>query len=227
MNHDVFNVAAKPRQHPPVVWLALAVGVVLFAASWHQLEQRWDAQAQAQEQLRALKKMAKRANAAQPVNTPSKSEAQQQAWAHMAWDGVFDSIEVAAYAMRAGVSIISLAPSKVDPSTVEINLTAVASNAPVMLAYLSALQKDPRIQEANLVTQQPDDKTGPGALRFQLHIVVDPSVIVEHPPRPVLPPTPSGITAQGSIPAPNAKPIVPPAVLNQAAPSNLPPLRRP
>jgi hypothetical protein len=235
---DPLNVAQRRRRHPPLSWLLLGGSVLLGLASLWPLQQSLASLGAAQAQQREFNRASKRqadelrrkkfdgSNAA--AQERDNAQRQIQEFVHLSWDGIFDALEVAAHAVRSGVSIVALTPSKVQPNSVQLSITALASNTPIMLAYLSALKSDPRVQQVELASQQPDDKNGPGVVRFQFNVVCNPKIQVEHPARPTLaasatPATPSATTGTApntslsTVPTPvrpNAP--VPPSILQGA-----------
>ncbi len=101
----------------------------------------------------------------------------------MSWGGLFEVLEITAQTVRGGVSILALTPSRTQTDLSQVNITALAVNAPIMLAYIGGLQQDPRVRQVEILSQQPDDKIGPQVLRFQLSVVWDPRATM---PLPVL-----------------------------------------
>jgi hypothetical protein len=231
VNPERFNVAHTTRRHPPLAWVLLGGSVLLCLLGLYPLHtslQALDAVgAQQREFNKASKSQAdtlrkqKLQNSSLPALERDKAQRQLQDFVHMSWDGIFDALEVATDAVRSGVSIVALVPSRVQPTSIELTITALASNTPIMLTYLKALQSDPRVLQVELATQQPDEKSGPGVVRFQFSVVCNPKVNVSHPARAPLPATPA---ATGPV---RPSVIVPPAVLNNAAAPALPPAKKP
>lgn len=225
-----FNLAHQTRRYPPWSWFALAMSTLMLMASLYPLRQSMHALEGAEAKQREFNQSFKRqaANARKAKLEKSsltalendKAQRQLQDFVHMSWDGIFDALEVAVDAVRSGVSIVALVPAKVQPTAIQLNITALASNTPIMLAYLKALKSDPRIVQLELTTQQPDEKSGPGVIRFQFNVVCNPQIRVAHPPRL---PLPSAMTA--SVVRPDA--IVPPAVLHSATSPGIAPARKP
>lgn len=217
------NLARPNRRHPPISWVLLALGALLCALSVYHLQHSIKALDEVSMRQREFSQASKRRTESTrkakllenspPMLERDKAQRQLQEFAHMSWDGLFDALEVAADVVRSGVSIVVLVPSKIQPSSIELTLTALASNPPVMLAYLKALKTDPRVMQVELTSQQPDEKSGPGVVRFQFNLVCDPKVVVAHPPRPpytpITPSAPAVVQARPGM-------IVPPAVLNSA-----------
>ena len=222
-----FNVAPVATRHVPLAWVMLAGASLLFIASLFPLYRELDRLSTAKSAQSTLVKTMQREAAEQrkrlnEQNTAAAQErekikAQLQEFAHMSWDGIFDALEVAADTVHAGVSIISLAPAKVNGTATQLNLTALAANVPIMLAYINALQKDPRVSLVELSTQQPDEKVGPAVVRFRLSVVLNPKVQVPHPAREVAS-APSSSPSPSSA-EPGAMPPVPGAPLGHDKPT--------
>jgi hypothetical protein len=232
LDPERFNMAHTTRRHAPLAWVLLGLSVLLCVFSLYPLRQSLQALDDVSAQQREFNKISKHQadtlrkenlqNSSLPTLERDKAQRQLQDFVHMSWDGIFDALEVAVDAVRSGVSIVALVPAKVQPSNVELNITALASNTPIMLTYLKALKADLRILQVELATQQPDEKTGPGVIRFQFNVVFNPKINVDHPPRiarPLLPPTLAAAPAS-AIGRHNV--IVPPDVLNSAATPTLP-----
>lgn len=244
------NLARSGRKHPPLAWVLLGSSALLCVLNLYPLHRSLQALDEVGAQQREFNKANKRQadtlrkeklqNSSLPALERDKAQRQLQDFVHMSWDGIFDALEVAADTVRSGVSIVALVPSKVQPSSIELNITALASNTPIMLAYLRALKSDPRVLQVELATQQPDDKSGPGVVRFQFNVVCNPKISVSHTARAPLPATLSATPSPTLPPKRSAAPvgaaatgpvrpgiIVPPAVLNSAAAPALPPARKP
>jgi hypothetical protein len=186
-----FNVAPGAARHTPLAWVVLAGSVVLLGASLYPLSHQLGLLNTAKSTQTALAKSLQREAAEQRkrLGELNNAEAQErekirariQEFTHMSWDGIFDALEMAADSVHAGVSIISLAPAKVNGSATQLNITALAANLPIMLAYVDALQKDPRVLQVEISTQQPDEKAGPSVIRFRVSVVLNPKVILPHP----------------------------------------------
>lgn len=231
LNPERFNLARTTRRHPPVAWVLLGGSALLCLLSLYPLHQSLQAldtvgarqrefDRSTQRQADTLRK-AKLHNSSLSALERDKAQRQLQEFVHMSWDGIFDALEVATDAVRSGVSIVALVPSRVQPTSIELTITALASNTPIMLAYLKALKSDPRVLQLELATQQPDEKSGPAVVRFQFTVVCNPKVSVGHPARAPLPATPA---ATGPV---RPSVIVPPAVLNTATAPALPPAKKP
>lgn len=246
VNPERFNVAHTGRMHPPLAWMLLGASALLCLLSLYPLHRSLQALDDVHTGQRELNQTSKRQADTlrkQKLQSTSpgtlerdKAQRQLQEFVHMSWDGIFDALEVAVDAVRSGVSIVALVPSRVQPSSIELTITALASNTPIMLAYLKALKADPRVLQVELATQQPDEKSGPAVVRFQFTVVCNPKVSVSHPARapvpaavsPALPTTRSAAPTSAAATGP-MRPgvIVPPAVLHNAAVPALPPARKP
>ncbi|MES2948837.1 MAG: hypothetical protein V4858_09895 [Pseudomonadota bacterium] len=204
------NVAPGAPKHLPLAWVMLAAGVLVFGASLYPLTHELQRLAEAKSAQAALTKSMRREVTeqrklqAEQNNSAAmereKIRAQIHETVHMSWDGIFNALEVAADAVHAGVSIISLAPTRVTGTATQLNIAALAANMPIMLAYIEALKKDPRVSQVEMSTQQPDEKVGPAVIRFRISVVLNPKIEV---PRAVREPASA---AQPSIPA-SASPV--------------------
>lgn len=181
------NMARGARRHPPAVWLLLLsavsiMGLCLYvlAVEYQLLDRARAHHAQlartVQRDIAALKRQEAERGKAESVEK-EKLKQQIREVTRMSWDGVFDTLEVAADAVRGGATILALTPSKVEPNTVQFSVTALAANIPMMLAYIEAIKKDPRVVEAELLAQQPEPKAGANVVRFQANFVLDPRVV--------------------------------------------------
>jgi hypothetical protein len=187
---NAFNVAPGAQRHLPIAWVMLAIGVVALGASLypltHELNLLSGAKAAQTNMVKTLRREAveQRKQMAEQTNTAAlereKIRSQIQESVQMSWDGIFDALEMAADTVHAGVSIISLAPTRVNGTSTHLNIAALAANAPIMLAYIEALKKDPRVLQVELSTQQPDEKVGPAVLRFRVSVVLNPKISVPH-----------------------------------------------
>lgn len=237
LDSEGFNVAHPTRRHPPLSWALLGLSALLCALSLYPLRLSLTALDAAEVRQRQFNQMSKRQaeglrkakllQNSPPMMERDKAQRQIQDFVHMSWDGIFDALEVAVDAVRSGVSIVALVPTKVQPSSIELTITGLASNAPIMLTYLKALQSDPRILQVQLENQQPDEKSGPGVVRFQFNLVCNPQVSVAHPLRPPLTPLPPAPANAPTMAARSPNAIVPPAVLNNATTPGLVPVRKP
>jgi len=213
-----FNIAPGAARHAPWVWLMLVTSAVFAAASFVPLMLELDALQNAKDAQSMLSRSIKRTADDERRRRSDQSSAftadrskelvQLKELAFMSWDGVFDALESAAQAVHSGVSITSLAPTTVQADAVRIKVTALATNVPIMLAYIETLKKDPRVVEVEVSTQQPDDKAGPGVIRFQASLLMNPAVDVPHPVRPAYVPASTDASKVGAI--------MPPAVLDAA-----------
>lgn len=237
VNPERFNVAHTSRRHPPLAWVLLGGSALLCLLSLYPLHRSLQALDEVGAQQREFNKASKSQtdtlrkqklqNTSLPALERDKAQRQLQDFVHMSWDGIFDALEVATDAVRSGVSIVALVPSKVQPNSIELTITALASNTPIMLAYLKALKSDPRVLHVELATQQPDDKSGPGVMRFQFTVVCNPKISVAHAARPPLPAVQAPVLSPAATGPMRPSVIVPPAVLNNAAAPALPPARKP
>ena len=78
------------------------------------------------------------------------------------WSDLLDAIESAP---QQSVALLAIEPSSAKPV---FRLTAEARDAPAMLAYLAALQKDPRLSSTILVSHQVQVQAAGRPIRFQV-----------------------------------------------------------
>lgn len=190
---NALNVAPGAQRHLPMAWVMLAVGAVALGASLypltHELNRLNSAKTAQASMVKTLRREAveQRKQMAEQTNTAAiereKIRSQIQESVQMSWDGIFDALETAADTVHAGVSIISLAPTRVNGTSTHLNIAALAANAPIMLAYIEALKKDPRVLQVELSTQQPDEKVGSAVLRFRISVVLNPKISLPHAAR--------------------------------------------
>lgn len=189
------NIAPDVQRHPPLSWMMLALGALVAVLSIFVLRQSLQEFEFVQDQVVAIEKSrARQAGETRKVkmaqSTPENREhdrllQQILEYSHLSWDGMLDVLEVAADRVHGGVSIIGMVPSKVSPSSVQLGITALASNAPIMVAYLEALKKDPRVSQAEIRLQQPEPNVGPAVVRFSMDLMLNPQTTYPHPVRPV------------------------------------------
>ena len=223
LDPNQFNVAPGARKHLPIAWLMLAAGTVAFAICLYPLTHELKRLSTAKAAQAALSNTMRRDAAEQRKQVAEQNNAaamdreriraQIQESVHMSWDGIFDTLEVAANTVHAGVSILSLAPTRVSGTATQLNISALAANAPIMLAYIEALKKDPRVSQVELATQQPDEKVNAAVIRFRLQVVLNPKISVPLAAREVT----SAPASAVSTPASTAAPISPGMPLPKAS----------
>lgn len=181
---DPFDIAPQARRPTQASWLALAAGL-LFAGlcAWpltKSLQDMKQIEAAQRSASAELKKQAEGRRAARlRQNDPAVLErvrAQQKLLQtlRMSWGGLLDALEIAAYQVDGGVSILALVPSKTQDDAAQVGITALAANPAIMLKYIGLLQKERHVRQIELTTQQPEDKVGLEVIRFQLAVVWDP-----------------------------------------------------
>lgn len=195
LSFDAFNVAPNAPRNTPTSWLVLAVGVTFLCASVYPLTASLQAfntaTAISKKAAIALKrqvlerKRAQQEQASPAAQDREKVQNQLRDAARMSWDGLFDALEHAAKEVHAGVSLLALVPGQIHPESTQLTITALAANAPVLLAYIETLKQDAHIQQVEMSTQQPEDKVGPSVIRFQLKVSWNPRIQV---PRPAIVP---------------------------------------
>ncbi len=196
MHTQALNIAPASRRPPPVAWLALALSLCCVVTCGYFLIMGLRALDEARAHNASLEKSRttqandlrklKMVQSSPEAREHDKALQQVLRYAQMSWDGILDALEVAADAVHGGVSLVALVPANVTPSSVQLSMTALAANAPVMLAYLEALQQDPRVLQVDITTQQPEPKLSPSAIRFMVTTTLNPQVVVPHTDRPIL-----------------------------------------
>lgn len=184
---DPFNIAPHAPRHTRASWMVLAAGL-LFAGGciWplaqgiQAMKQATDVHTAANAAVRSQADVQRTALLRQ--NDPAalaRAKAQQkiQTMLRMSWSGLFGALETAAQAVRGGVSILALVPSNAQANVAQVSVTALAANPHVMLKYVDALQKNSYIRNVEVTMQQPDEKTGPDVIRFQMTVLWDPSAM--------------------------------------------------
>ncbi|MGQ0710961.1 MAG: hypothetical protein ACT4NV_14585 [Rhodoferax sp.] len=209
------NYAPPTREVTPIVWVALLLSLYLFwicsnmlladFSEFQKAQTRYSAAEQSQtKQLADLRK--KKAIQATPESRTKYQELQGvMEFSHLSWNGVLDALEVAAETVHGGVTLVALVPAAVSASSVKLNLTALAANTPLMLAYLEWLQKDPRVVTVELAMQQPEPQLNPSAVRFTVIVHLDPRVVVPYAAQVSLQestPLPAPQCADGAIQSP-------------------------
>jgi hypothetical protein len=177
------DIAPGAKRYTASAWrifgaglVALLLGLLAMAQSvleahrLHEEERQRQSHREAEHEIRTAA-MAQRKDA-DLASSSLQIKAHQllQHRSHMSWFGLFDALETAAHEVRGGVSLLSLTPSAGSSDSAQVRLSAVAVNAQVMLKYLKALRKDPRILSVELHSQQLDDQIAAGALRMQLSV---------------------------------------------------------
>ena len=229
LDPNQFDVAPGAKKHLPIAWVMLAVSALAFIACLYPLAQELNRLSVAKSTQAALTKTMRRDAAEQRKQLAEqnnaaaidreKIRAQIQESVHMSWDGIFDTLEVAANTVHAGVSILSLAPTRVSGTATQLNISALAANTPIMLAYIEALKKDPRVSLVELSTQQPDEKVGPAVLRFRLHVVLNPKISVPLAVRDAASAPAGAASTTASSPAPVSPGMVLPKATMQPGPN--------
>lgn len=204
-----FDIAPEAPRYTAAAWRTLVAGLlVLLACAWplarslQELQRARGERSRAQSELQAQAsaQRAARARLDDPVVVEKiKTQQRLQQMVRMSWFGLFDALETAAQEVRGGVSILSLIPSNTQAEAMQIRLTAVAVNAPLMLEYLRVLKKDPRIIAVELSSQQADDNAAPGVIRMQLNISWNPQALAPPPTMPTEKPKDQGLVAATSV----------------------------
>ena len=187
-NSRGFDVAPLAPRHSRAAWWVLVAGVLFalgciwpLSLSWQSLHLAQVEQAQADASVRQQNESRRGALSQQnepAVRERAKAQLQLERTMRMSWAGLFEALELAALKARGGVSVLSLVPTKTQDAAAWVKLVGVAASTPSMLAYLDALNTSPSVEQVELTSQQPEDKEGAEAIRFQLSILWNPSVPV-------------------------------------------------
>ena len=193
---DAFDIAPHAQKLTKASWLVFGLGLMFAAMCLWILINNVNAMRETNATLTDLMASNKvktdgfeTANHRQ--NNPSQLERERdkqqvQRFLRMSWTGLFDVLEIAAQGVRGGVTILTLVPSRTQPDVASVNIVALAANPDIMLRYIALLQKDFRIRQVEIATQQPDDKAGPEVVRFQLSVAFDPLASAASPSAPSL-----------------------------------------
>lgn len=183
-SRDSFDIAPQARRPTRASWVALAAGL-LFASlcTWplvmsvQALRQTAAAQNRASAATRTMEEGQRAAMRQNGPAAAERSRAQKklQQTLRMSWSGLLEALETATHQVQGGVSILTLVPTKVQDEAAQVSITAMAANPAIMLKYIGSLQKDIRVRQVEISTQQPDDKVGPEVIRFQLSVLWDPT----------------------------------------------------
>lgn len=185
-----FDIAPGAQRYTTTAWRIFGFGLLslvtcagLLVYTLQELQSARAAQTSVRAERQVLADAQRAAQARQ--NDPlvlEKVKAQQrlQQMIRMSWFGLFDALETAARNVRGGVSLLSLVPSPTQAESIQVRLTAVAANTPVMLEYLRLLRKDARILSAELNSQQPDENVGPGVVHMQLTVLWNPQAQLQN-----------------------------------------------
>lgn len=185
---DPFDIAPQARRPTQASWVVLAGGLLFAGLCAWPLTKSLQAMKQIETAQRSasaeLKNQAEGQRAARlRQNDPAVLErvrAQQklQQILRMSWSGLLDALEIAAYQVDGGVSILALVPSKTQGNAAQVGITALAANPAIMLKYIGSLQQERHVRQVELTAQQPEDKVGPQVIRFQLAVLWEPGATV-------------------------------------------------
>lgn len=178
---DPFDIAPGASRHTSASWVALALGAIFLVISasllyrgWQTVKQAEDVGRRAQEAARAQARAhaAARLKADEPLSLERlKEQRKLQQVLRMSWSGLFDALESAGQGAEGRVSVLALTPIKAQADGAEIGITALAASNEILLNYIKALEKEPRVRKVNLSTQQPALHGKVEVVRFQLFIV--------------------------------------------------------
>lgn len=188
MNHSIaiveLNIAPQAPRHRPLAWVILFISIAIFCVSLFPLAtliQEIETLSKRKQELQAIaSKMVDEKRKVQlsgdSAGTLRRKETNQafQALTQLSWESFFDVLETAADLVHGGTSIVSMSPKNITSELLAVDLTGVALNMPIMLAYFQALHTDSRLHKVELNSQQPDKKTAPEAIRFQMTLYIDP-----------------------------------------------------
>jgi len=179
---DPFDIAPQARRHTPAALGLLLAGVAFALFAAFQLARAWSSISHADEELadarqalrsQSLKDSAAVAEAAREPADGLRARLELQRILNLSWSGLFGILESATKAVDGRVTISSLAPVKLRPEGAEISVTALAATSDAMLQYLKALQADRRVQQVQLVSQQPATLGTAPVLRFQVSVLLE------------------------------------------------------
>lgn len=184
-HRDPLDIAPHASRYRLAAWAVLAVGLLVASGgawplfnsvqAWqHARDTARGAQAALRAQAEAQRKARLRPSDAVALERARAQQALQQSM-QRSWAGLLDALEVAAHQVRGGVSISALVPAASQLGAVQVNITALAANTRVMLRYIELLQQDRRVRAVELTQQQPDERSGPEVIRFQVQVGWDPS----------------------------------------------------
>jgi hypothetical protein len=189
--------------------IVMLMGVTTCLYQYQRFQAASEAQAQ-QEKLVRAEKAAQRAASRAAVAAPGSAEASKakqriQGMVRTSWFGLFDALESAALSVRSSVSLLTLAPEPSTSGPRQVRITALAAAMPSLLDYLRALQKNPQIESAEIISQQLEPSLGPTVLRAQIALTWNPTA----PLRPeaettrAVPPSAHGASPSQGTPNPS------------------------
>lgn len=163
-----FAPGARPRSR--LGWAMLVCAVMVLVLQLTMLASTWSDRrrlAQTLAQLDARQRDAGRPRPGAAKPDPAylaKVKSTQQVAKHLGapWVDLLDALESAP---QQSVALLAAEPST---SKQSFRLTAEARNLPAMLAYVAALQKDPRLVSVVLVSHQVQVQTPGQPVRFQV-----------------------------------------------------------
>jgi hypothetical protein len=186
---DAFDIAPLTPRHTSASWLVLIVGSAVFlfcawslADSVNALDR---ANTASKDLVSAAQALAKSKRAASKLQSDPKAAAITKAQraleklSRISWSDLFEALELAAYEVDDGVSIISLVPSNTQGDAALVNITALAVSPKMMLTYVQALQEDAHVRQVEITSHQPEAKVGPTAIRFQATVLWIPELLDE------------------------------------------------
>jgi hypothetical protein len=189
---DAFDIAPLNPRHTAASWLVLIAGGSLFVLCAWSLADSVNAMDQAnaasKDVVSAAQAFAKSKRAASKLQSDPKAaeitKAQRalEKLSRISWSDLFEALELSAYEVDHGVSIISLVPSNTQGDAALVNITALAVSPKMMLTYVQALQEDAHVRQVEITSHQPDTKVGPSAIRFQATVLWIPELLDEATP---------------------------------------------
>lgn len=181
---DPFDIAPAAPRYTRASWLVLAIGMVFAGLCTWPLVLGVQASEHARESTREARQLhlarAEKAAAFRLTQGDravlDKVKAQQtlQRVLRMSWSALFDAIESAGQAVDGGAVILSLVPVKAHDVAAQVDITAMAVSTRTMVDYIRALERDSRVSEVQLSTQQPALSAGTEVVRFQLSMMWNP-----------------------------------------------------
>ena len=189
LRFSALNIAPQAARHRPLTWLLLLASAAVLCASILPLASSLLALEEARARritldragtrLKDIARQERSGIATAAAHARDKANGQYRAMIQMSWNGVFGALENAAQSVNGGASIVSMIPKHVSRDDITIDLSALAASLPGMLAYVEALKGAPTVRTVDLISHQPDPKTSPDAVRFQIIVRFDPVTIVD------------------------------------------------
>lgn len=179
---DPFDIAPRARRHAPASWIVLAAGTVVAMLGVLALFSGFEALSAAEDLAAESKARRQASRRAEAVLEGSRAKLSPQAvkilqelnpHARVSWHGLLDLLESAGKEVEGGAVVVTLAPATQEAGRSQITMTGLAVSTPMMINYIRALERQPRIAEVRLATQQPAREAGAEVVRFQFSMILD------------------------------------------------------